>query len=45
MSFPIDAEMQNKPMHQMQKARAFINGCGLKTVFTFLRFFGSLLHW
>ncbi len=45
MSFPINAEMQNKPMHKMQKVGAFINGCGLKTFFTFFRFFVSLLHW
>ncbi len=45
MSFPINAEMQNKPMHKMQKVGAFINGCGLKTFFVFFRFFGSLLHW
>ena len=39
MSFPINAEMQNKPIHQMQKAGAFIHGCGLKMFFLFFQIF------
>jgi len=45
MSFPINAEMQNKPMHQMQKAGAFFNDCGLTTFFVSFKFCGNLLHW
>jgi len=50
MSFPINAEMQNKPMHQMQKAGAFINGYGLKRFSLFSDFLeafctGNQRHW
>jgi hypothetical protein len=35
----------NNPVHQMQKAGAFINDGGLTISFTFPNFRGSLLHW
>jgi hypothetical protein len=36
--------VSNKPVHQMQKAGAFINGCTLTKPIVFSNFSGSFLH-
>jgi len=41
----LQAAAENKPVHQMQKAGAFIKELDLTTFLAFSKFCGSLLHW